>query len=90
MSGFWQEIAGHIASVTGREFTIEKQRSVGGGCINEGYRIDGLGQTYFVKLNRPNQSEMFAAEALGLQQMGATKSILVPCVFDTIWVAPLQ
>lgn len=78
MANFWQEIAAHIASVTGRKFAIATQRSVGGGCINEGHRIEGAGQIYFVKLNRPNQSEMFAAEALGLQQMGATQSILVP------------
>ncbi len=78
MSSLWQEIANHIATVRGREFIIENQRSVSGGCINDGYCISGSGQKYFVKLNRPNQSEMFAAEALGLQQMAATKSILVP------------
>ncbi|OKH17083.1 fructosamine kinase family protein [[Limnothrix rosea] IAM M-220] len=78
MSGFWQDIASHITAVTGHKFELETQGSVGGGCINEGYKITGLGQQYFVKLNRPNQSEMFAAEALGLQQMKATDSILVP------------
>lgn len=78
MANFWQEIAAHITSATGHDFAIETQRSVSGGCINEGYRVEGSGQTYFVKLNRPNQSEMFAAEALGLQQMAATNSILVP------------
>ncbi|AFY39632.1 Fructosamine/Ketosamine-3-kinase [[Leptolyngbya] sp. PCC 7376] len=78
MSTFWREISDHITAITGHEFELEKQRSVGGGCINEGYQIEGSSQRYFVKLNRPNHSEMFAAEALGLQQMFATKSILVP------------
>lgn len=71
-------IAAHIAATTGQRFTIEQQRSVGGGCINQGYQFIGNGQQYFVKLNRPNQTAMFAAEALGLEQMGATQTIRVP------------
>lgn len=71
-------IAEHIAATTGQAFVVEDQRSVGGGCINQGYRLSGSGQCYFVKLNRPNQTDMFAAEALGLQQMAATQAIAVP------------
>ncbi|WP_099240186.1 fructosamine kinase family protein [Synechococcus sp. BDU 130192] len=71
-------IAEHIAATTGQPFTLEQQRSVGGGCINQGYCLAGFGQRYFVKLNRPNQTAMFAAEALALQQMGATQTIRVP------------
>lgn len=50
-------IAEHIAATTGQPFTLEQQRSVGGGCINQGYCLAGSGQRYFVKLNRPNQRE---------------------------------
>jgi fructosamine-3-kinase len=71
-------IADHIAATTGQPFVIENQRSVGGGCINQGYKLSGSGRSYFVKLNRPNQTEMFAAESLGLQQMAATQAIAVP------------
>ncbi|MEB3225283.1 MAG: fructosamine kinase family protein [Synechococcus sp.] len=71
-------IAAHIAATTGQPFSVEQQRPVGGGCINQGYCLRGSGQQYFVKLNRPNQTEMFAAEALALQQMDATQTIRVP------------
>jgi len=78
MNSSWQMIAQHIAATTGKSFEVESQSSVSGGCINDGYQISGNGRTYFVKLNRPNQTEMFAAEALGLTQMGATNTIYVP------------
>jgi fructosamine-3-kinase len=74
----WTQIAQEISQVTGKSFQIENRRSVGGGCINQGYAVSGYGQAYFVKLNQATQVEMFAAEALGLQQMLATNSIRVP------------
>ncbi len=74
----WKEIATAIAGVTTKPFTIENRRSVGGGCINQGYQISGNNDTYFVKLNSAQQVEMFAAEALGLQQMFATQTIRIP------------
>lgn len=78
MNSSWQMIAQHIAATTGEPFEVGRPNSVSGGCINDGYQISGNGKTYFVKLNRPNQTEMFAAEALGLTQMGATNTIYVP------------
>ncbi|BAW95378.1 fructoseamine 3-kinase family, phosophotransferase [[Synechococcus] sp. NIES-970] len=78
MRNSFEAIAAQIATTTGHPFAIEQQRSVGGGCINQGYCLQGDGQQYFVKLNQPNQTAMFAAEALALQQMGATATIRVP------------
>ncbi|MGB2926108.1 MAG: fructosamine kinase family protein [Limnothrix sp.] len=78
MNSFWQAIAAHIAATTNSPFEIETQISVSGGCINDGYKISGSACHYFVKLNRPNQLAMFAAEALGLEQMRATETICVP------------
>ncbi|ACK64974.1 fructosamine kinase [Rippkaea orientalis PCC 8801] len=74
----WTQIAEHITQVTGQEFEIKKQRPVSGGCINQGYSLIGDKKTYFVKINQASQIEMFAAEALGLKQMFATKTIRVP------------
>ena len=74
----WKEIAEHISQVTGETFTINHQNSVSGGCINQGYRVKSNSHSYFVKLNQASQVEMFAAEALGLKQMYATKTIRVP------------
>ena len=74
----WTEIATHISKVTDEPFEIKNRRSVGGGCINQGYAVSGDTSTYFVKLNHATQVEMFEAEALGLQQMLGTQTIRVP------------
>lgn len=74
----WTQIAEHISQATGKEFEIENRRSVSGGCINQGYAVTGSDSTYFVKINRASHVEMFAAEALGLQQMLATRTIRLP------------
>ena len=74
----WTEIARAIAEKIGRDFAIANTKSVSGGCINQGYKISGDGAEYFVKLNDASQVEMFAAEAIGLEQMYATQTITVP------------
>ncbi|NER49879.1 MAG: fructosamine kinase family protein [Symploca sp. SIO1A3] len=82
----WTEIASQISKVTGEAFEIKNRRSVGGGCINQGYCLIGETTNYFVKLNQASQVEMFTAEALGLKQMYATQTIRIPkpiCVGTT-------
>ncbi|NCR09548.1 MAG: fructosamine kinase family protein [Microcystis viridis Mv_BB_P_19951000_S69] len=74
----WTQIARHITQTTEKPFGIEKSHPVSGGCINQGYAISGNGLIYFVKINQANQEAMFAAEALGLKQIHATKTIRVP------------
>ncbi len=74
----WQEISQAIAQATNTDFQIQDTRSVSGGCINQGYQVIGSSQQYFVKLNQAQKIEMFQAEALGLQQMIATKTLVVP------------
>ncbi|MDJ0675526.1 MAG: fructosamine kinase family protein [Calothrix sp. MO_167.B42] len=74
----WNDIDTHISQVTGEKFQSAQRRSVGGGCINQGYAVSNDKQTYFVKLNQASQIAMFEAEALGLQQMFDTATIRVP------------
>ncbi len=74
----WTQIATQIAEATGEDFQINNRRSVGGGCINQGYAVIGNTGTYFVKLNTASQVQMFEAEALGLKQMLETQAIRVP------------
>ncbi|MBD2325856.1 fructosamine kinase family protein [Alkalinema sp. FACHB-956] len=74
----WEPICQHIHQVTGQPFELVDLRSVGGGCINQGYRLVSRDRSYFVKLNRAEQIAMFEAEALGLQQMFETHTIRVP------------
>ncbi|ACC82003.1 fructosamine kinase [Nostoc punctiforme PCC 73102] len=74
----WTQIDTHISQVTGEKFQSQQRRSVGGGCINQGYAVSNGEITYFVKLNLASQVAMFEAEALGLKEMLATASIRIP------------
>ncbi|MGI0493914.1 fructosamine kinase family protein [Alkalinema pantanalense CENA528] len=74
----WEQICQRIHQVTGQPFELVDRRSVGGGCINQGYRLVGRDLTYFVKLNRAEQWSMFEAEALGLQHLLETHTIRIP------------
>ena len=74
----WNSIAAQISQATGQPFQIDAPRSVGGGCINQGYKVTDGSRSYFVKLNRASQAAMFAAEAAGLREISATQTIRVP------------
>jgi len=74
----WADIAAGIRKVSGRAFAIESHAAIGGGCINQCYRVDGSARTYFVKINSPAQLPMFEAEAAGLAEIAASTSIRVP------------
>ncbi|NIP73255.1 MAG: fructosamine kinase family protein [Gammaproteobacteria bacterium] len=74
----WDEIASAIASATGEPFTVQAQRAVGGGCINQAYRLSGDGREYFVKTNETSGLAMFEAEAEGLAEMAEARAIRVP------------
>ncbi|MEO1621641.1 MAG: fructosamine kinase family protein [Cyanobacteria bacterium J06632_3] len=72
------QIAEHISQVTGRAFQIQRQQSVGGGCINQSTQVGDGDRTFFVKTNRADQLEMFIAEHDALQEMYASQTIRVP------------
>ena len=74
----WDALATHISESTGEPFELLQKKTVGGGCINDAYRIEGRNQDYFVKLNHAGALEMFEAEADGLREIAGTKTIRVP------------
>ncbi|MBW4440447.1 MAG: fructosamine kinase family protein [Plectolyngbya sp. WJT66-NPBG17] len=74
----WTQIDDQIRQTIGQSFDESDHRSVSGGCINQGYRISDGNLTFFVKLNRSDQLEMFEAEALGLRHMIEAQAIRVP------------
>lgn len=62
-------------------FKSTGRAAAGGGCINETWRLCGAaGRDYFVKLNRAELADMFAAEALGLEELAACGTVRVPAV----------
>jgi len=74
----WDDISRAVAAATGKPFKINQRASVGGGCINSAYRIEGGDTGYFVKLNSAGKAEMFAAEAAGLQEIARSHTLRVP------------
>ena len=68
-----------ISDATQRRFEVRGATSVGGGSINEAYRLEGTdGARYFLKLNDRRHYPMFVAEAAGLDAIAATNTIRVP------------
>lgn len=74
----WPEIGAQIAAATGHMFAVTGVRAIGGGCINQTYRIDNGTQRYFVKLNDSGSLAMFEAEVAGLLEIRQANAIRVP------------
>jgi len=74
----WTLVDEAISAATGVPFSAHVRRPVGGGCINQAFVIDDAATRYFVKLNRAEAGEMFAAEADGLAAILASRAIRVP------------
>lgn len=74
----WSDIAENISKAIQHTFSIQEKRPVGGGCINEAYRIEGDARVFFVKLNAAGSLSMFEAEMAGLQELASTGAVRVP------------
>jgi protein-ribulosamine 3-kinase len=75
----WDSVAAGISDATLRPFSLRDSISVGGGSINEAYRLEGAdGACYFLKLNEGRHLPMFIAEAGGLEAIAATNSMRIP------------
>jgi fructosamine-3-kinase len=73
-----QALAEAISSHDGRPFAAERADEVGGGCINRALVLSGGGEKYFVKLNAGHLLDMFEAEAAGLNEILASRSLRAP------------
>ena len=74
----WQHIEQQIALATGEKFSIGSNTGIGGGCINSACRVSAGGRSYFIKTNHARHAFMFEAEAEGLREMAASKTVRVP------------
>ncbi|MEZ4791106.1 MAG: fructosamine kinase family protein [Flavobacteriales bacterium] len=74
-------LAKHISDHLARPVDIEECVVVGGGSINDAYRLETNEGRYFVKVNQADRyPSFFAAEADGLGRIGATSTMRVPRV----------
>ncbi len=68
-----------ISNAKQRRFDACSATPVGGGSINEAYRLEGNdGSRHFLKLNDARHLPMFVAEAAGLKAIAATNTVRVP------------
>jgi fructosamine-3-kinase len=71
-------IATAISRATGTAFAPGRQAPLGGGCINQAFKLSDGKHDYFVKTNNAACLPMFEAEADGLEEIRATHSLRVP------------
>ncbi len=74
----WQEIAQRISETSGQAFDPRPPSGLGGGCINDAFRLGDGRQDWFVKTNDAARLDMFEAEAEGLNSLAAAGAIGVP------------
>lgn len=73
------EIDHAISESTGFIFRKHSTSSIGGGCINQAFRITGEdGRIYFIKKNQPSFLPFFEAEARALSEIKNTNTVRVP------------
>ncbi|MBK1878300.1 fructosamine kinase family protein [Pelagicoccus mobilis] len=74
-----------LSDTSGLPFRIASQRALGGGCINDAYRLEGEdGRPFFVKANQLDFHDSFAAEAAALKELAETNTVRVPQVVAQI------
>src|SRR3990170_8291086 len=78
MNTLWDAISQAIEETTSDHVDHGRQESLGGGCINQTFRIHGTERDYFVKINDAKLLAMFDAEAKGLQAIARTETLRVP------------
>jgi len=71
-------IVQQIEYATGQILKNYRLNSIGGGSINDAYQLQSDQQSYFIKLNQPQLSAMFEAEAIGLEEMRALNCVRLP------------
>ena len=79
-----QLIENAIFEATGAPFVLVSQQAIGGGCINDAFRLQGEDRSYFLKTNRLSFAPAFSAEALALQQLAACEGVRTPKVIAEI------
>jgi protein-ribulosamine 3-kinase len=74
-----ERLCEHISRHVGVPVDIERELPIGGGSINDAYRLDTNEGPFFVKVNSADRfPSMFEAEADGLERLRATNTLRVP------------
>lgn len=74
----WSDISAQISTTVNTPFQATKVAVIGGGCINEAFKVSNDNKHYFVKLNSASCLPMFEAEAAGLNEIYHSHTLRVP------------
>lgn len=74
----WTQLEAALTHRLGRNFQLQERRPLSGGCINESWHLATSAGPFFLKLNRPQCADMFAAEWDGLEALRHSGTIRVP------------
>lgn len=78
----WLSISQQANTAADVQLAPDSARSVGGGCINTAYALEGQqngsNHLYFLKTNNASRLAMFEAEADGLHELADSHSLRVP------------
>lgn len=72
------DVTGELEHLLGTRLDTSNAKRVGGGSINEAYRVATDGGPVFLKLNSATNVDMFEAEADGLRALREAGTIVVP------------
>jgi fructosamine-3-kinase len=88
-----EQIGHRLTDILGQPVDVEQTMSIGGGSINDAWRIDTNEGRFFLKTNSADRyPSMFEAEAGGLELLRSTDTLPIPRVFawgedhDTTWL----
>lgn len=74
----WSAIAQAISAAIDENFGEYTYHPVGGGCINQTYRLQNHSYRFFVKVNGADRIEMLRSEFIALNEIQKTRTIAVP------------
>lgn len=74
----WQDIEQSLTASLGQAVHLQGNSAVGGGSINQTYRLESNRGPFFIKLNSADGVKMFSAEAEGLEVLQQAKLLRVP------------
>ncbi|MDV2856944.1 MULTISPECIES: fructosamine kinase family protein [Oceanimonas] len=74
----WPAIASQISDAINAEFHVSERSPLGGGEINQAYRVSDGQHIFFVKLNDRAALDMFRAEWTALEHLLNTQTLRVP------------
>jgi fructosamine-3-kinase len=77
-AGDWEQVAEGLSRALERTVRVEQAQALGGGCINQGFRLDTTAGPFFVKVNAAARAQMFEAEAAGLRELAGAGALRVP------------